>query len=224
MRRMAMLFIAVCSAFGDILFTEDFAEGNDDGWTHLGAAEFQVLSQEYYIYSSGERGQGTSLNGDLNGAMSTPDYSVLCSIVMETGTSAGLVCRYVDSSQWYYRLVLKPFSGKMVLERIMDSGPTIVMEEYSVQLTLDTRYLVRMQVEEDFIRGKIWTGTPEDEPQSWNLSVQDAVQSEAGSFGLFAGGYGKVSWSMIFDDVTVSTPVSEDFHNCTWAGVKAAGV
>lgn len=208
----------------EILFTDDFEDGNDDGWIHLGAAEFQVFSQEYFIYSQGDRGQGTSLNGDQSGVMGTADYSVLCSITMETGLSAGLVCRYVDSSQWYYRLVLKPFSGRITLERKNDSGPTMILEESPFQLSMNTEYLVRMQVEGDTIKGRIWTGTPEDEPIEWNVSATDAVQSGAGSFGVFGAGYGKVSWSMIYDQVVVSTPVPQGFHNCTWAGIKAACV
>jgi len=218
------VFLVSFYAYGEVLFADDFSDGNDDGWTHLGAAEFQVFSQEYFIYSQGDRGQGTSLNGDQSGSMSTADYSVLCSITMETGNTAGLVCRYIDASQWYYRLVLKPASGTIVLERRTDSGPTLVLDDSSIQILLNVEYLVRMQVEGSDIRGRIWTGTPDDEPQEWNVSATDAVQSEAGSFGVFGAGYGKISWSMIFDQVVVSTPVPYGFDSRTWAAIKAAGV
>lgn len=221
MRWVLPVFLALLPSMGGVLFTDDFNDGNDDGWTREGAAEFQVISQEYVIYSQGDRGLGKSLNGDLNGVMSTPDYSVLGSVTMETGLHAGLLCRWIDSSQWYYRLVMRPASGSIALERLIDSGPTMVLDESPVQIFLNTEYLVRLEVEGDEVRGRIWTGSQEDEPQEWDVSVTDGLQGQAGSFGVFGAGFGKVSWSMIFDDITVSTPLPESLRGSSWAGIKA---
>lgn len=215
------LALIISVTFGEVLFTDDFSSGNDDGWTHLGAAEYEVVSQEYLIYSSGDRGQGTSLNGDQSGVMSVADYSVLSSITIEAGRSAGLVCRYNGPSDWYYRLVLKPLTGKLVLERRNDSGATLIMDELDSDILFDTAYLVRLQVEGDQIQGRLWTGFPEDEPAEWLVTADDGVQGEAGSFGVFGGGNGKVSWSIKFDDVVVSTPLPESLQSGTWAGIKS---
>jgi len=221
----AVLLVFCCAAMGGVLFEDDFSDGDDNGWTHVGSAEFAVISQEYLIYSQGNRGQGTSLNGDAEGIMSTADYSVLCAVTMEAGLTAGVCARYTGEDGWYYRLVLKPYSENLVLERRNDTGPSIGLDEYQYGILLDTRYFVRLQVEGDLIRGRIWAGSLSDEPDDWHVTAQDGIQAEPGSFGLFGAGYGKqlVSWSMIFDDVEVSTPVPDSFHPCTWASIKSAG-
>lgn len=221
-----IVLLLICfTAVGEVLFTEDFDDGNDDGWTHIGAANFDVVSQEYLIYSQGDRGQGMSLNGDMAGFMSTPDYSVLCTVCIDAGKNAGIVARYSGEDSWHYCLLLKPYSAALVLQRSKDTGPTLIIDSYSVDLMLDTDYLLRLQVNTDQIQGRIWTGTMGDEPDEWQVSAQDGIQAEAGSFGLLGSGYGKqkISWSMIFDDVMVSTPLSESFTSRTWASIKSAG-
>jgi len=212
-------------SFADVLFNDDFNDGNDDGWTHIGAASYEVIDCEYFIYSQGDRGQGKSTNGDVSGMMSTSDYSVLCSVVMESGSGCGLLLRYEGLDQWYYRMVLNPYSARILLERKKDSGPTMVLDQHDKSLYFGTRYWIRLQAEEDFIRGKIWSGSVADEPDVWHLEAEDSIQQNPGSFGLFAGGWGKssVSWSFIFDDVVVSTPLEQHLSQLTWASIKSAG-
>lgn len=217
------LFFSIC--YADVLFTDDFNDGNDDGWTHIGAASYEVIDCEYFIYNQGDRGQGKSINGDASGVMSTSDYSVLCSIMIECGSEGGIFVRYEGIDQWYYRMVLKPYTARILLERRKDSGPTMVMDHYNFSLHTDVRYWIRLQADGDSIRGRIWSGSVADEPDVWHLEAEDAVHQEAGSFGLFAGGYGKnrVSWSCIFDDVAVSTPLELRLSQVTWASIKSAG-
>lgn len=214
---------SVCSA-GE-LFLDNFNDGDDLGWTHIGAAGFQVIDDEYYIHSIGDRGTGKSLNGDNSGVMSTSDYSVLCSILMENGTEAGILARYQGEDDWYYRIVLKPQTSRILLQRKKDSGVLLGLDEYSYALEFGVRYWIRLQVQGDSIQGRIWQGSVEDEPGLWHMEADDLFQPNAGSFGLFASGYGnhKVSWSSVFDDVLVTTPLAGNLSQLTWASIKTVG-
>lgn len=214
-----LLFVAA-AASGEILFSDDFNDGNDDGWTRSGSASWDVVSGEYLMYSAGEKGQGTSYNGDENGAMSTPDYSILATINIDAGTNAGMIARFNGPGTWYYKMTLKPAGDIIRLERKQDGGPALLLEEYSIPIELDTEYFVRLQVTGDQICGRIWTGTPDDEPDQWQVSAQDDLQGDAGSFALTSGGYGRVRWSCEFDDVVVSTPLPMELSPATWAALK----
>ncbi|MCK5785548.1 MAG: hypothetical protein KAH54_03205 [Candidatus Sabulitectum sp.] len=219
-----LIFVIFSISFAETLFTDDFNDGNDDGWTHTGSASYEVIDGEYFIYTQGEKGQGKSLNGDASGVMSTADYSILCSIVIECGLEGGILARYQGVDQWYYRVVVKPNSSRIFLERKNDSGPTMKLDEHNFTFAYGTRYWIRFQLEADTVCCRIWPGIVEDEPSAWHLEAVDSIQQEPGSFGLIAGGYGKVSWSSVFDDIVVSTPVPEGFLQTTWASVKCSGI
>jgi len=213
-----ILIVQIC--FGEVLFSDDFNDGNDNGWTHLGVAAFQVIDGRYFVHAQQSRGLGKSLNGDQSGVMSTADYSVLCSLVMECGRESGLIARYTGDDQWYYRMVVKPYSSRVLLERRNDSGPSVVKDQCSFTLVAGSDYWIRLEVEGNSIRGRIWDGSLDEEPENWMLTATDALQGEAGSFGLFASGYGKIPWSSIFDDVIVSVPAGQQLSSETWATVK----
>jgi hypothetical protein len=217
----AVLIVRMC--FGEVLFSDDFNDGNDDGWTHQGTASFQVIDGRYCIHAQSTRGQGKSINGDQSGDMSTADYSVLSSLVMECGLEGGLIARYSSSDQWYYRMVVKPYSSRILLERKKDLGPSILMDQCDFSLTTGSQYWIRLEVIGDSIRGRIWDGPVDQEPEEWMLTALDSVQGEAGSFGLFAGGYGKIPWSSVFDDVVVSAAAGQMLSSVTWASIKTAG-
>jgi len=215
------LLISILScAYGEVLFTDDFNDGDDDGWLRSGSASWQVISGEYHMYTEG-KGQGTSFNSDQPGVMSTADYSILATINIEAGTNAGIIARFNGPGNWYYRLILYTAGGgNLKLDRKQDGGPTFLLDEYPLAVNFDTDYMVRLQVSGDMITGRAWTGTLEDEPDVWQVSDQDNLQGEPGSFALTSGGYGKVSWSCKFDDVVVSSPVPMVFTPATWASIK----
>lgn len=219
------LLLLICSTcFADLLFSDDFNDGNADGWVTSGAAGFEVIENQYYIYFQGERGNGKTLNGDASGSMSTPDYSILCSILIQCGTEAGVIARYTGSDDWYYRMILRPNSSRIVLQRRKDSGVSLELQSVPYSLEHGISYRIRLEVSGDSIRGRIWQGSLEDEPEFWNLEDTDQYQSNPGSFGLFAAGVGKekIPWSSSFDDVVVTTPFPEKLTQVTWASIKSA--
>jgi len=217
----AILIVQIC--FGEVLFSDNFDDGNDDGWTHQGVAAFQVIDGRYFVHAQQSHGLGKSLNGDQSGVMSTPDYSVLCSLVMECGRESGLIARYTGDDQWYYRMVVKPYSSRVFLERRNDSGPSVTMDQCNFALVTGSNYWMRLEVEGDSIMAKIWGGSLDKEPEGWMLTAEDIIQGEAGSFGLFASGYGKIPWSSVFDDVVVSVPDVQQLSSETWAAIKTTG-
>ncbi len=218
-----LLIFSVC--YGEILFFDDFSDGDDEGWIHFGNASFDVFNEKYCIFSQAARGLGKSINSDGMGFMSTSDYSVICSIEMECGTESGILARYENSDEWYYRMILQPNNSRILIQRKIDSGATFGIDEYSIQLLYDTVYFVRFQVSGNLIQGKIWQGSIEEEPDYWQLEASDSVQPNPGYFGVFSGGYGKnmVSWSSLFDDITVSTPITQNLSHITWASIKSSG-
>ena len=218
---LSLLIISI--SYAEVLFLDDFNDGNADGWITSGAAAFEVIENQYYIYFQGERGSGKTLNGDASGSMSTPDYSILCSVLIELGTEAGVVARYSGSDDWYYRMMLRPNSSRIVLQRKKDSGVSFELQSIPYSLEHGVSYRIRMEVSGTSIRGRIWQGSLEDEPDFWNIEGTDQYQSNAGSFGLFAAGAGKekIPWSSFFDDVVVTTPLPEKLTQVTWASIKA---
>lgn len=216
----ALIFLNI--SFAEVYFEDDFSDGDDDGWIKSGSAGFLVTNGEYNIFAGGLRGQGLTLNGDNSGVMSQPDYSIRCILRIECGLEAGVVARYIGSDDWYYQIVFKPSSEQVILERTKLLGPTMTLDEYFLPLALNEEYFVRFQVSGDLIQGKIWQGTTEDEPCEWHMQANDSVQSNPGSFGLFAGGYGKekVPWASLFDNVIVTSPVEQNLAQQTWASIK----
>jgi hypothetical protein len=155
--------IPVSFESGTGIFTEDFADGNSDGWTEEGAANWNVASQQYKTASNGD---GISTNGcaawqdyeaevDIkrNGSLSSTEY-------------AGLILRYQNSNQ-YYRAALycdsctgSNNSFFLVLEKI-DSGTTTL--GFSV-LSFDKNkfYTLKASTVGDEFKAKFWeTGTAE---------------------------------------------------------------
>ena len=216
----ALIFINF--SFAEVYFEDDFSDGDDDGWIKSSSAGFLVTNGEYNIFAGGLRGQGLALNGDNSGIMSVSDYSIRCVLRIECGLEAGVVARYIASDDWYYQVVFQPASGRIVLERTKLLEPTMTLDEYFLPIALNEEYFVRFQVSGDLIQSKIWQGATEDEPSEWHMEADDSVQANPGSFGLFAGGYGKerVPWSSVFDNVLVTAPIEQNLTQKTWASIK----
>jgi type II secretory pathway pseudopilin PulG len=155
--------IPVSFESGTGIFTEDFADGNSDGWTEEGAANWTVASQQYKTASNGS---GISTNG----CAAWQDYEAEVEIKRNSSLSsteyAGLILRYQNSSQ-YYRAALYCDSCTgtnnsffLVLEKI-DSGTTTL--GFSV-LSFDKNkfYTLKASTVGDEFKAKFWeTGTAE---------------------------------------------------------------
>ncbi|PIE51267.1 hypothetical protein CSA37_12725 [Candidatus Fermentibacteria bacterium] len=219
----AVFYVALSLViFGNILFIDNFNDGNDDGWTRSGSAEFQVIKGEYFLYGSGNRGSGMSYTGDVSGQMSISDYRVFARVTFDSGLAAGVAARYCGDEEWYYRLVLKPFRNTILIERKFGSAQSLALDTQLFTLDYDTEYHAVLQVSGNEVSAKVWEGAPGDEPAEWLLQAVDDLQMQPGSAGVFAAGPGKVPWSVSFDDAGAGTTDTQVLEQVTWAGIKSA--
>jgi hypothetical protein len=221
-----MIFIAVLSyaaeSYGTTYFSDDFDDGNADGWVEISMIEYEVVDGMYYFHGGYQENHGISFNGDNLGFMSVPDYSASCRVILETGYFIGMLIRFREDVDYNLMLLLCPPEQKLRLYRWYWSG-TILLDQVSFPVNYDEEYWLRFEVEDDLFRGKAWSGDPGDEPSSWMVSTQDSSVTWPGSLGLFCVGInsrGKASLSGRFDDVTVTDPIQSILSSGTWACLK----
>jgi hypothetical protein len=224
MRSVAILLITAQLVCGGVLFSDDFNDGDDLGWTHYGGAGFQVWSGIYYIHHNGTGIRGISWSGDAAGQMSVPDYSMTAMVDFEVGHTAGIAVRYSSAGEWFYVLLLDALNDEIVLGRAKASGAVIPLDAVSTVIYPEYDCWMRLEVTGSSLGGKVWTGSLEDEPSDWLLLASNGSQPDAGSVALMVSGpgaAGKVTWSCGFDDVTVTDEITLPLEHGTWASIKA---
>ncbi|MCK4807216.1 MAG: hypothetical protein KAT09_06200, partial [Candidatus Aegiribacteria sp.] len=86
-------------------------------------------------------------------------------------------------------------------------------------------YWMRFEIRDNLLGGKVWTGTPEDEPSEWIVQATDNSVSAPGSIVLFCQAPmegDRISMSAMFDDVEVSDDLTLELHAGTWASIKSS--
>ncbi len=225
MKTILLLFtlqIFAGSSVGEVLFSDDFEDGNADGWNEISLIEYEVVDGMYYFHGGYEENHGLSFNGDDLGFMSIADYSVRCRMIIETGYFIGLFVRFREDVEYNLILMLCPPEQELRLYSWHWVG-LILLDQISFPMNYDEEYWMRFEVENDLFRGRVWSGEPGDEPSSWMVSAQDSAVTWPGSFALFCVGIssdGKASLSGRFDDVTVTDPLPAVFEGCTWGFLK----
>lgn len=214
-----VLMLLLCLSYDNILFQDDFDDGDAEGWHEVSMVKYDVVDGMYRMYGGYEENHGITFNGDLEGFMSTPDYTAVSRVVPEVGVFFGLMCRYSETADYRIMLVLSYEHQKLRLYRWGASGLS-VLDDVPFRVELYHEYYVKCRVEGEYFRGKAWTGNPSDEPGEWMVEARDTLSS-AGSLALFCAGipYGRVSLSCRFDDVVV-TGNSSSLRHDTWAGIK----
>ncbi len=143
------LLILSSTVFSDILFSDDFNDGNADGWTEEGTASFQVISGQYCISGINET-FGGSYNGDSVGMMSVADYSFRVSVIPEFCTSAGLYARY-ESTGYFFWLLISPDYDLFMLYEMNPYYPTL-LDQCSFNIQNEELYWLRVEVEGSKLR------------------------------------------------------------------------
>ena len=213
------LLIISSTVFSDILFSDDFNDGNADGWEEVGDASFQVISGQYNIYGSSGC-YGESYNGDLGGIMSVADYSFRASVIPEFCSWAGLVARFELPGNFFMLTIMPDYNMFVLYE--FDPYNATLLDQCNYNIQYDELYWLRVEVEGSEIRGKIWTGTPEDEPIKFQLTGSDINQLNAGSIGFgCAKAPSDAELSVYFDDVEVTDELSSELESRTWGIIKA---
>ncbi|MGK0178732.1 MAG: type II secretory pathway pseudopilin PulG [Nitrospinales bacterium] len=181
------VFSAIPVSFnsGDGIFTDDFEDGNSDGWTEEGATNWNVAAGQSKTASNGE---GVSSNG----CAAWQDYEAQVDIKrngsLGTGEHVGLVLRYQSSTQYYLaRIFCTLCTGNQnahqyVLELVdFNSGATIFT---SSSITFDNNefYTLKASVDDDTLNAKFWK-TTDPEPGAWNITATDSSYTD-GKIGM----------------------------------------
>jgi hypothetical protein len=86
------------SSCGSILFSDDFNDGNADGWTTSGAGSWFVENNYYVV----DMGFGSGLMGKaVAGDAAWTDYIFELDLYAEMGVDKGFRFRYMDESNYY---------------------------------------------------------------------------------------------------------------------------
>jgi prepilin-type N-terminal cleavage/methylation domain-containing protein len=196
--------IPVSFESGTGIFTDDFADGNSDGWTEEGSTNWNVASEQYKTASNGD---GISLNG----CAAWQDYEAQVEIKRNGSLSAdeyvGLVFRYQNSTQYYLaKLYCSSNCGGNPNDDVysvelsnFNSGATLLA---SSTFTFDNNeyYSLKISADEQDLNAKVWQ-TSTAEPADWDISVTDDSYA-SGEIGLTT-----TTNTTTFDNVSV-TPIT----------------
>lgn len=227
MRVLLVLLAGFAPAFCEVLLSDDFDDGNADGWAELPSPGVSYSVEEGMYRFSGtwpDEILAASLNGDEAGSMSTPDYSTTARLTCIEG-DFGLIARFSPFAFTGYVVYFSVDYNMVVIARI--DGPSsepvpIGMMYYDIQP--DTEYRVRFEVSGEMLGTKIWIGDPGDEPTNWLVMTSDSTYPQAGAMGLCAldSNTGGAAWiDTSFDDVVVTSDVTLGLEAGTWGGIKA---
>lgn len=221
---LTLLLLSFMPLFGDILFEDDFQDGNADGWIEL-VPEATYSVNEFFRYEMSFEGteniDAVSANSDVPEKMSVPDYSVLVEVLAHNPCDEMCICVRVQTSGSTgtgYVAMLRFDIGEISIKRFEGLG-WINLSQLDISLSFEQPYWLRFECVGDSLRTKVWLGTPESEPDEWLLAVADSTFSEPGYFALLAAAWGGGSYNGEFDCVCVTTP-SLSLNNRTWGGIK----
>jgi hypothetical protein len=160
---------------GSLLFSDDFNDGNDDGWS--ASSSWTMDSGQYYNQWNGLTTAGSS---------SWDDYSVRAHVKLDTSTYGGIVGRY-NSSNNYYMLEIHDSLNKFSLYKQVNGSWTEIAYT-NTNIVSGTWYWLELEMDGSTLKGYL------NDQQL--ISVTDSTFS-AGKIGLRSGN------DAHFDDVTV---------------------
>ena len=226
---MGVLLLAFVSlSWGQLLFEDDFSDGNYDGWyTDIApdvTYEVNGDGRFEFTYSGGDD-WGIACRSDGGQVMSTRDYSVRVEVIAHDSTTHlpvhirtnPLAGRWVSYSLYlnywtdrYYIIRYDSFSEYEVIT------PTMV---YPGGFEHDSPYWIRFECMLDTLRGKIWEGGTGDEPANWMITATDANYYTFGCLGLEGTNSQGDYFNVEFDNVEVTGFAA--LQPATWGAIKA---
>ncbi len=222
----ALLILPAILFAEDILFQDDFSDGNADGWIAMfGEGSYFVNdSLRYdvsytgtgYVYPCVVRGDSSSVY------MTENDYSVLLETVIHSPSQyAGVYARGTFDETGYVLWLRNTLDDVSIFRHDGQSIYTAIGSVY-FPLDYDTHYWMRFQCEGGLLCGKVWQGDVGDEPADWLLSVFDYTYDNYGFTGFVTGRYSTSPGSSHseFDNVVVTTVTPGAIEQITWAGIK----
>src|SRR3990170_7946486 len=176
------------------LFSDDFQDGNADGWTFFttnSTSSWEVMADSADA-TNWVLAQGSNANNEAYataGEASWQDYSVEARVKLRNFEPyPGLLARYKDSNNYYMLRINKASEARLELSKKV-GGASTIFASYPVVTAADTLYTLRMTVRGNVLRGYL--------NGSSLFEVTDAAV-DAGKIG-FRTNWGPSS----FDDVVV---------------------
>ena len=226
---MKLSIVLMAALFGfssaGVLFSDDFEDGNADGWTEMSTGPTYFVGSGWYhmVHSGPDHVTAGAYTGDAGGSMSVADYSLLMEIYPREG-EGGPVVRYDPATGSGYWLVMNPEGDGVALVKTSTSTSPVILEMVSMSLEYLDNYWMRIEVTGSSIGGKVWQGGVGDEPEDWLITAEDSSLSDPGSIALYCHGGnegGTASLHIEFDDIEVTDDLSLPLEASTWGGLKA---
>ncbi|MBT3876704.1 MAG: prepilin-type N-terminal cleavage/methylation domain-containing protein [Nitrospina sp.] len=197
--------IPVSFESGTGIFTDDFSDGDSDGWTETGGANWNVASEQYKTASNNEAYSS-------NGCAAWQDYEAQVEIKRNGSLSAaehvGLALRYQDSDQYYMAKIScstncggSPNDDQYVLELVKnDTAETTLVSSAAFDFDNNEYYTLKASVVGDDLSAKFWQ-TSTTEPADYDITTVDTTHTQ-GQIALITA-----TSSTTYDNVSV-TPSS----------------
>ncbi len=209
-----------------VLFTDDFSDSNADGWLVLMPEGTYLVndSLRYQIsYTGTEDIDPCVVRGDSAGIyMTTNNYSVLLEGVGHDPSD--YICVFIRGTLNHtgYVLYLRFDYNDVCILRHDGPGQWIFLATESHTCSLEEFYWIRFECEGENLRGKVWQGTPGDEPADWLITTIDGTHTNYGFMGFLTGRYyAQGSSDAELDNVVVTSVEPGALEQSTWAGIKA---
>lgn len=210
----------------DVLFEDNFDDGNADGWFEMATgATYEVNSDYRYelSYAGPDSDIAFSHRGDLGETMSEENYSVLMEIIGHYPTTiTAISVRYMQGTGSAYTLYINYQYDTFYIYKYYTfiSGSIIGSSvSFSSGFNYLTPYWVRFECVGSYLRAKIWTGPVSPEPTEWMIVRVDGTFWNTGCMAIESANLYGGDNCMEFDNVVVTSfPVS--LESSTWGAIK----
>lgn len=194
--------IPVSFTSGDGIFTDNFDDGNSDGWLEEGAANWNVASGEY---KSASNGLGVSSNGCASWQNYEASVEINRNGSLAAGEYVGLVLRYQNSNQHYqarlYCTACTNSNPQYDLQLVDYNNGDTVLTSTSVTFNKkqpgDVTYVLKASVDGDTLNAKFWN-KDDGEPVDWDITATDNSYTQ-GKIGITVS-----TNTTFFDNVAVN--------------------
>ncbi len=219
----------------DVLFEDDFNDGNADGWLHLMPEGCYYVNDEYRYQLSysgcGDIDPGV-IRGDSTGLyMSTNDYSVVLEGVGHAPSDYIGIFLRGTLAQTGYALWLRYDYNLINIFRHDGFGNWTNLVGAHYPLTEDELYWIHFECDGSQLRAKVWSEVLSPEPVQWLLTANDCTYGNYGFMGFVTGRYNSDGDSNAQVDNVVVTSLNHEsqvpdngdmvLESTTWGGIKS---
>ena len=221
------LMIINTLVFSTVLVSDDFNDGNADGWNEEPTgATYTVEAGRYCFFQTvADEANAISWISDSPDVMSVPDYTCRINATIFEGSLAGMVGRFDLYQVHGYGLFieLEESDTLLLLARIDAPQEMEILATQQYSFSYGEEYWLRLEMNGNKIGGKCWTGSVGNEPGNWNLQVTDGTYQYPGVFALVGNDVnsgGSATTDVSFDDVEITDETTLDLQSNSWAFVK----